>query len=174
MVSVIEWARWYVASGLSVIPVRADGSKAPAFQDWRQYTDRLPTADELSRWFDAGKEFGIGVVPGPASGNLAVLDFEVRGGVNAYDLWRANLTPQQVALLARCPVVVTPSGGRHVWVRGAAPHKGTVLARNPAGLVLIEVRGTGQQVLAPGCPAKCHKSNKPYEFEARGWLPTWN
>lgn len=174
MVTVLEWARRYVAAGLSVIPVRADGSKAPAFQDWRQYTDRRPTDDELVKWFDAGREFGIGVVPGPASGNLAVLDFEVRDGVNAYDVWRAEITPKQAELLARCPVIVTPSGGRHVWVRGSVPHKGTVLARNAAGMVLIEVRGTGQQVLAPGCPPACHKSGKPYAFEAHGWLPTWN
>ena len=174
MASVFEWASRYVREGLSVIPVRADGSKAPAFQDWRQFTDRIASADELSKWFECGKEYGIGVVPGPASGNLAVLDFEVRNGIAAFDRWKAGLSDKQMSLLAACPVIVTPSGGRHVWVRGHIPHKGGVLAKDAAGMVLIEVRGTGQQVLAPGCPPKCHRSGNPYTFESYGWLPTWN
>jgi hypothetical protein len=35
---------------------------------------------------------------------------------------------------------------------------------------LIEVRGQGHYVLAPGCPIGCHQLNKPYTFEAKGWL----
>lgn len=172
--TVLDWARRYVAAGLSVIPVRADGSKAPAFADWRQYTDRLPTEDELAGWFGGKTEYGLGIVPGPASGNLAVIDFEVRDGVSAFDLWHVTLTDHQRQRLAGCPVVATPSGGRHVYVRGTSPHRGTVLARDAAGLVMIEVRGTGQQVLAPGCPLGCHKSGRPYEFVQPGWLPSWN
>ena len=76
MATVLEWARRYVGSGLSVIPVRADGSKAPALPEWRQFTDRRATDAELVEWFGGEKDYGIGVVPGPASGNLAVLDFE--------------------------------------------------------------------------------------------------
>jgi hypothetical protein len=173
MASTLEWARRYVTAGLSVIPVRADGSKAPVFADWRQYTDRLATDDELAKWFD-GTDYGLGVVPGPASGNLAVFDFENRNGVSAFDLWVGGLTGAEKAALVSCPIVVTPSGGRHVWVRSAVPHRGKVLARDDAGLILIEIRGVGHQVLAPGCPAKCHKSGKEYTFAQRGWLPQWN
>ena len=174
MATVLEWARRYVGAGLSVIPVRADGSKAPALPEWRQFTDRLATDAELVEWFGGEREYGIGVVPGPASGNLSVLDFECRDGVSAFDLWRKELTAKQAEDLSSCPVVVTPSGGRHVWVRAAQPHKGGVLARNEAGLIMVEIRGVGHQVLAPGCPAKCHKSGKEYTFEQTGWLPTWN
>lgn len=174
MATVLDWARRYVSAGLSVIPVRADGSKAPVFVDWRQFTDRIATADELTGWFGGEHDFGLGVVPGPASGNLAVLDFEVRDGVSAFDVWRAMLSPDQARHVGHCPLVATPSGGRHLWVRCPTPHKGTILARTEAGLIFIEVRGTGQQVLAPGCPAKCHRSGKPYLFESHGWLPSWN
>ncbi len=174
MASVLEWARRYVAAGLSVIPVRTDGSKAPALPDWRQYTDRLPTDEELTEWFGGDRDYGLGIVPGPASGNLAVLDFECRNGVSAFDAWKQTIGEQQRTLLNSCPVVATPSGGRHVWVRGKVPHKGGVLARDESGLILIEIRGVGHQVLAPGCPAKCHKSGREYQFEQMGWLPTWN
>lgn len=168
--TVLEWAEWYVAAGLSVIPVRADGSKAPAHADWRQYTDRLPTPDELANWF-AGGDYGIGVVPGAASGNLSVFDFECRNGVSAYDLWLGVLPASEREALQACPIVATPSGGRHVWVRSAVPHKGRVLARDTAGLIMVEIRGVGHQVLAPGCPDRCHRSGKPYQFVSRGWLP---
>ena len=174
MASVLEWAKRYVSAGLSVIPVRADGSKAPALPDWRQYTDRLATDAELNEWFGGEREYGIGVVPGAASGNLAVLDFECRGGVSAFDLWRDELTMPELEVLKTCPVVITPSGGRHVWVRLNHPHRGGVLARNDAGMVMVEIRGEGNQVLAPGCPAKCHKSGNEYKFEQTGWLPQWN
>lgn len=174
MATVFDWARRYVSAGLSVIPVRTDGSKAPVFADWRQFSERLPTADELTNWFGGDREFGLGIVPGPASGNLAVFDFEFRNGVSAFDRWRQTLTPKQAELLAACPVIVTPSGGRHVWVRSVTPHRGGVLARDESGMILIEIRGVGQQVLAPGCPAKCHKSGKEYTFAHTGWLPQWN
>ena len=163
-------ARAYVAAGVSVIPIRADGSKAPKLAGWREYADRPPTDAELSEWFGPGSDAGIGVVMGPASGNLVVLDFECREGLSAYAEWLAGLSPELVAALADCPSVRTPSGGRHVWVRLAAPAPGARLARYAEGKVKIEVRGEGHQVLAPGCPARCHKTGVPYEFENRGWL----
>lgn len=162
-------ARWYVRNGLSVIPVRADGSKQPEFVGWRQYSDRMPTDDELANWFGSGKTFGIGIVPGPASGNLVVLDFECKGSC-AYAEWLAGLDPALAASLSVCPVVRTPTGGRHVWVRLSEAKPGTVLARYASKKTKIEIRGRGHQVLAPGCPRACHQSGELYVFEAEGWL----
>jgi hypothetical protein len=158
-------ARRYVAAGLSVIPVRCDGTKAPAMKGWREFAARFPSEVELRRWF-AVPYYGVGIVCGPASGNLVVWDFE-DGAV--FTRWAQ--TPAAALVLARCPVVVTPSGGRHVYVRlpaGAQP--GRPVARNARGDLLVEVRGDGHQVVAPGSPAKCHRLNKPYLFERAGWL----
>lgn len=165
-----EFARRYVAAGLSVIPVRADGSKAPKLAGWREFTDRLPTTAELAAWFGGTDPVGIGVVPGPASGNLVVLDFEHKYNACAFAEWTLGLSPPLAAALATCPIVRTPSGGRHVWVRLAGPIPGGRLARYAKGATKIEVRGAGHQVLAPGCPAACHSSGLTYEFESRGWL----
>lgn len=169
-VSPLEAARRYVAAGLSVIPVRPDGSKAPAHPGWRAFARRRPLDLELRRWF-AGGHYGVGIPCGPASGNLIVLDFETDA---AYRRWREVIDPAALARLADCPVVVTPSGGRHVWVRtaGAAP-AGSVYARRADRRTLIEVRGDGHQVLAPGCPPACHPTGREYVFESTGWLGAW-
>lgn len=167
--SVLDWATQYVAKSLSVIPVKVDGSKAPALRGWTEYQTRLPTATELDQWFGADQH-GIGIVCGPASGHLVVLDFECRNGVSAYDQWKQSLPSELIRELVHCPVVVTPSGGRHVWVRLPLSVPGGKLAKYASGSCKIEVRGLGHQVLAPGCPLACHKSGEPYKFENEGWL----
>lgn len=168
--TILETARRYVANGLSVIPVRADGSKAPKLAGWREYSNRLPTDEELVAWFGKPEPVGIGVVPGPASRNLVVLDFECKAGRPAFAEWLAGLDPVLAAPLAVCPIVRTPSGGRHIWIRLPAAVPGGKLARYAKGDTKVEIRGEGNQVLAPGCPPECHKSGLTYEFEARGWF----
>jgi len=172
----LKAARAYVANGISVIPVKADGSKAPLLKDWRQYSERMPTDEELVTWFDRPKPPGIGIVPGPASGNLVVLDFEHRAGESAYTEFMLKIKETPLfSIVYSSPVVRTPSGGRHVWVRLPEPTAGGVLARYRAktakdAKVKAEIRGAGHQCLAPGCPASCHKSGQPYTFESKGWL----
>lgn len=170
MADMLGVARHYVSAGLSVIPVRADGSKAPKFSGWRDFTTRQPTDAELVSWFGHRLPVGIGVVPGPASNNLVILDFECKGGMPAFSEWMTGLDSKLAAYLPVCPVVRTPSGGRHVWVKLAEAVPGGKLARYAKGGTKVEVRGEGHQVLAPGCPPECHSSGNTYEFESWGWL----
>lgn len=171
MESVLEAARRYVAAGLSVIPVRADGSKAPKLSrgEVEQYRERMPTDAELQKWFSPDLPVGLAVVCGKISGNLAVLDFESQA---AWERWRDRTVSLGVShLYAAFPLVRTPKGGRHLYCRireGWAP--GAKLARVAERETLIEVRGQGHYVLAPGCPAACHPLNLPYTFESKGWL----
>ncbi len=164
--NILDTARGYVACSLSVIPVRTDGTKAPKLPGWRAYANRLPTDAELSTWF-ASASAGIGVPCGPASGNLAVLDFE---SADVWDEWRSSIPADTADILDSCPIVRTPSGGAHVWCRLPDPVPGTVLARTSGRETLVEVRGEGHQVVAPGSPAACHPTGKPYTFEQRGFL----
>jgi hypothetical protein len=168
--AVLDTARRYVAAGLSVIPIRTDGSKAPKLAGWRTYSDRQPTDEELVAWFGGPEPVGIGVVAGPASGNLVVLDFECKHDRSAFAEWLTGLDPALAGPLALCPIVRTPSGGRHVWVRLPAAAPGGKLARYSKGTTKVEIRGQGHQVLAPGCPPACHTSGLTYEFESRGWM----
>jgi len=164
MTEILDIARWYVANGVSVIPVKADGSKAPLLSGWRKYAASPPTDDELVQWFGGGKLSGIGVPCGAASGNLVVLDFEC-DQESAYTGWLARLPDELREEVRGYPTVTTPSGGKHVWVRLAEPQPGGKLARYAGGKTKIEVRGDGHQVLAPGCPAECHKTRRLYEWD---------
>ena len=166
MSSVLEIARYYVSQGLSVIPVKADGSKSPAITGWRTYSNKIADEKQLAEWFSGPGLVGIGVVPGPASGNLVVLDFE-HAGESAYVEWIQRLPdmPDNLRELANTlPTVSTPTGGRHIWIRLSDPQPGGKLARYANGKTKIEIRGEGHQVLAPGCPAECHATGNLY-----GW-----
>lgn len=168
--SLLEIARSYVGQGLSVIPVKADGSKAPKLAGWREYATRRATDAELVEWFGSRLPVGLGLVCGAASGNLVVLDFEHKGGACVFGEWRGGLDSNLAVHLTTCPIVRTPSGGRHIWVRLPAVVEGGRFARYANGKTKIEVRGEGHQVLVPGCPATCHATGQTYEFESWGWI----
>ena len=161
-------ARHYVKAGLSVIPVRADGSKASAIK-WGEFQERLPEPDELAKWFAPHRPVGVAVVCGKVSGNLAVMDFE---SDIAWQRWHERVRELDLCrVFVGFPLVRTPKGGRHLycrvrdgWVAGGK------LAMRAKNETLIEVRGQGHYVLAPGSPVACHESNKPYTFETMGWL----
>jgi len=73
MSDTLSIARWYVAQGISVIPVKADGSKSPLLSGWRKFSTELPDDATLEKWFGTSQLVGIGVPAGPASGNLLIL-----------------------------------------------------------------------------------------------------
>jgi len=169
-------ARRYVASGLSVIPIRADGSKAPKVRSWKQYQKRLPTDAEVDQWF-AGDQVGIAIVTGCASGNLEVIDFD---DAAAYEEWTGLIDEMAPGLRERLPIVRTPRPGIHVYYRAASITASQKLAFAPwtdpaTGRVseqtLIETKGEGGYVLAPGCPARCHPTGRTYMQTAGPALP---
>jgi hypothetical protein len=154
-------------AGLSVIPVKRDGSKAPAVV-WREYQTGRAGEATIRQWFASG-EFGIGVVCGAVSGNLLVFDFE---DLASFDRWAA-LVPADI--LAALPVAETPGGGRHVYLRLSFPPPAgqklaCVRADDKSYPLALETRGEGNYVIAPGSPADCHESGRPYRWVRRGWL----
>jgi hypothetical protein len=80
------------------------------------------------------------------------------------------LEPEEHAAVADAPVVSTPSGGVHVYLRLTEPVAGCRYARTSMGECLIEVRGEQHGVVAPGSPPACHSSGRPYVFDQLGWL----
>lgn len=169
---VLDWAAWYRSVGVSVVPVRRGGSKAPAMarDQIQQYRDRLPTEKELSDWFDVAEPPGLAAVCGAASGNLAVLDFECRDSDGVYYDWLRSLPPEVAEWCDRMPLVETPSGGRHLWVRLPDCTPSGKLAKYADGKTKIEIKGAGGYVLAPGSPPECHQTGREYEFLRKGWL----
>ena len=60
-------------TGFSVIPIKSDGSKAPAVA-WKPYQQRIAKPEKLNQWSSNG--YGIGIVAGKVSSNLEIIDFD--------------------------------------------------------------------------------------------------
>ena len=167
--SAVSIACDYAKAGLSVIPIRADGSKAPSVKTWTPFQSRRPNQREIAAWFSNGS-VGIGIVGGRVSGGLEVLDFDDPACVEP---WKQTVNRLAPTLLERLPHVQTPSGGLHIFYRCKTIEGNQKLAQcNEADPVhkekptLIETRGEGGYVVAPGSPPECHLTGHPYEHIA--------
>lgn len=156
----------YVRSGLSIVPIKRDGSKRP-HGAWKAFQSRPPTETELQRWFGRNDPFGIAILGGKVSGNLELIDFDVRAD-ELFPAWCELIEAESPGLLARLNVVRTPRPGYHVRYRVAefdVPGN-TKLAQavDDGGEVvtLIETRGEGGYGLVPGTPAGCHETGRLY------------
>jgi putative DNA primase/helicase len=158
-----DYALAYLSAGYGVLPIKTDGSKAPALKTWEEFQRRKATLDELKAWFASGLH-GIGIVCGAVSMNLEVLDFD------SFDAFTAFVKKVGENAVSRLPQVKTPSGGRHLYVHKKNPPSGNQKVAQRSVVIegankvkcLIETRGEGGQVVAPGTPANCHASGLPY------------
>lgn len=165
MAAVYEEARRLLGAGVSVIPIRTDGSKAPEVS-WAPYQERLANQGEVSQWWNNGHRPGIGIIGGAISGNLEILDFDQ---ADLFEPWAELVETEAPGLLKRLVMVQTPGPGRHAYYRCSDTiDRNRKLARVPkengGWEVLIETRGEGGYVLAPGSPPSCHPSGQPYEI----------
>lgn len=178
--SVYETALSYTEfAGLSVLPVRCDGSKSPAISEWKHLQSRKPTDDELETYFH-NKHVGIGVITGNVSGGLEIIDIENVPTANAW-LDAVKAAEGGPELLAKIVVSKSPRG-YHISYRCANPSGSQNLALRPATeeeLVenpkrkyykLIETRGEGAYAIAPGSPLDVHETKLPYQFKIRDFF----
>jgi len=144
--AVLEMARYYRRAGLSVIPLRSRDKVAAV--PWAEYQRRLPTEEDLTRWWADGSHNNVGIVCGGVSGGLVVLDFD--NALNLRNFLDANPN------LERDTVIVTTARGGHVWLQ------------TPEPLRPFRVEEFGLDVKAEGsyaaAPPSVHPSGKPYEF----------
>ncbi len=163
MSNIEQIARQYIAGGLSVIPIRPDGKKAPTVS-WKPYQERIASDNEIKEWFGNDSGCGIAIIAGIVSGNLEVIDID-DGETGKQYLKR--LKGCRGNLITKLPIVMTPRGGFHIYYRCSRIEGNQKLAQeanvegNPE--VLIETRGEGGYVIAPGSPAACHPTNKQYQ-----------
>lgn len=161
-------ARDYIAAGISVIPVMLDGSKRPA-TEWNEFRERFATPAELERWFDHRRDrYGIGVVTGLLSGGLEVLDLDVHADT-IFPAWKEKLSP---TIRGKLCVIETGGLGYHAYFRCEEVAGNVKLAKSADGTeTLIETRGEGGFVVAPGSALRVHKSGSPYVQVAGQPLP---
>lgn len=193
-------ARAWYAAGCTPIPIRLDGTKAPAGGEWKQHIrDGWPTARERAlAEFDAAGPAALAIVCGPTSGNLEMLEFEglavrecdaltrmeaLADAAGARPLWdrvRAGYLEQ------------SPKGGAHLFYRVAGkPVPGnSKIAQRPAredewtpdeatraakGLhprrVLVETRGAGGYVVV--APSRAQASDPAGPFGQQPWTLVW-
>lgn len=140
-------------SGLSVIPIASVADKNPSLESWKPYTIHAPQPAEAAHWFTANgtpAAPALAIVCGAVSGGLTVIDFDLmRDGRTLYPEWTRLVEKLAPGLLATLPVVETPSGGHHVYLRCPVVESNQKLAESAARQTWIETRGEGGYVLAP-------------------------
>jgi Bifunctional DNA primase/polymerase, N-terminal len=171
--NMLDAAMRAAAAGLSVVPPREDGSKAPESY-WKEFQSRRATSDEIDAWYTDGRD-GVGVVTGKISGGLELFEFEGRA-VDA-GIWDAF---QQVSVEVGLGGVLdrvrdgycedTPSGGVHLLWRCEEIEGSQKLARclGDEGTmeVLIETKGEGgYTIVAPSC-GRVHPSGGAYQLRS--------
>ena len=180
--SLRDLAKLWAAKGLSVVPVRPDGTKAPSYH-WQELQHRIFSEEEIEREFK--DDHGVAIIGGKISGNLEILDFDVpidkeTGevlGPCVFDEWYEHLEIDLLEVVEQMPRVQTPSGGVHLYYRCEELQGNQKLARqffdeyvnarrDPKPLTVIETRGEGGYCLAPGSPPACHPSGKTYDLIA--------
>jgi hypothetical protein len=161
---VYRFAKHYRDSGISVIPLRVDGSKSPAITSWTPFTKRLATDAELAEWFS--RPAGIGLVCGAISGGLEVIDFD---DGELFEPWRELVAN----IVDRLPQVATPSDGWHVPLRCDEIGGNVKIACDPdrKKQTLIETRGEGGYIVAVGSPSETHATGLDYCHA--GGPPPW-
>jgi hypothetical protein len=177
------------AAGFCVLPIKADGSKAPAVS-WMQHKVTRTTPDQHDTWFTGDHPRGIAVVYGAVSGAVELIEFEglaVREGLleEVTEIMDGSGLGEPWAAILTGWVTESPSGGRHFRVRltgGAVPpnrklasrlatpdeytpeEQQRVAERPNAKIVrvLIETRGEGGYGLVEPSRGTVHASGLPY------------
>jgi hypothetical protein len=166
--------------GLSVLPPRQDGSKAPiadvevvddqgeVHYTWAPYQTTPAAREHVLGWYRGGNRTGLGLVCGVK--NLEGFEFDCQKTYQEFKRAAGELgLAELVAWVESGYSEKTPGGGTH-WLIYCAPVRGsTKLACKPkAGGkpgeidTLIETRGRGAYLIISPTNGKVHPSGLPY------------
>lgn len=154
--------------GIAIIPIYWR-LKTPIIE-WSEYQRRLPTQNELRKWFDH-KRRNVGVVCG--WNDLVVLDFD---SMDVFNLWLEWSKGNELStLVAQYTMQVITARGRHLYVKIAGckslnlalytEHPDVKVARYNPNVhnksQLINVQSSGKYVLVP---PSVHPTGFEYKF----------
>lgn len=160
--TVLATAEKAIAAGLSIIPIRADGSKAPKISSWKEYQDRRASLTEAHGWFD-GMHAGLAVIGGSVSNGAEVLDFDRTGLWEEFQLRAAATGIGDLVRRIAVGYSERSPNGFHLIYRVAEPRT-LKLAKLDATTTLIETRGEGGYCIVAPSNGRVHASGKPYEL----------
>lgn len=181
---IAEIAKVWLEAGVSLIPIRADGTKRPPVQ-WSKYIQELPSATDVADWFGNGHQYGLALICGDVSAGLEMLELEGR----AMDQDSIGKLLAQIEIRGLTPLwrelngphgysEWSPSGGLHVLYRIVdhdVPGNEKIARRHATAeeiqakptdrfKVLAETRGTGGYVIVAPSPGQCHPSGRPWSL----------
>lgn len=172
---ILTTALRFATQDIVVVPVAGDGSKRPGLSSWKEFQERKPTQEELLTWFNNEQVQGLGVITGPISGNLLMIEFEGRAIDQKLHL-RAKEAMESAGLeylwnqLTNGYSEMTPSGGIHFLVKvdGPAIDGNTKLASKAGedGGCLIETRGAGGFSICAPSGGTAHPTGKTWAMIA--------
>jgi hypothetical protein len=111
--------------GISVAPLRTDGSKLPKIK-WAVYQTRIMADFEIEKHFkDCG---GVAAITGNIS-NLYVLDFDLKYQHESQNFWKDFMSKVPKELRKKLFVNRTKNNGMHVWMRTTFEDKSRKLTR---------------------------------------------
>lgn len=130
-----QTARAYAIAGTPVFPCVENG-KAPATANG--FKDATCSLDQIDAWWNENPDYNIGLPVHQAG--LCVIDLDPPIGEIS---WLDVLAHEGLVEEPLTRVIVTPSGGRHLYFRGELPPRVSKLGKN------IDTRGVGSYVLVP-------------------------
>lgn len=123
----VEEALILASAGVSVIPVKTDGSKLPKIK-WKRYQEEIMSEKEIRHFFsDCG---GVIAITGKVS-NLLCIDFDLDKQAPDDDFWTAYMSKVPDHLKEKMLINRTRSGGFHVWLRTDYEDKSRKIAHRP-------------------------------------------
>ncbi len=164
-----------VDAGISVVPVRTDGTKRPDLPTWTTHQTHRAVDTDVIGWFALTPDRGIGVITGHVSGNLEMFEIEGRALdqlTEIEDLLEGSGLGTLWATVNNGWTEVSPSGGIHWFYRLDSPVPGNTKvaqrSREHGGLTLAETRGEGGFVVTAPTPGTAHETGRPWEIRTGG------
>ena len=163
----IEEAMMLVNMGISVGPLKLDGSKLPAIR-WKEFQSRLMSGQEISEHFsNCG---GIFAITGKIS-RLFLLDFDLKYDHTDEDTYEKFIALVPDSVKEKFSINKTRSGGMHMWARTDYSDRSRKVTRRE--LTLFEFNEKVRTIMLKGANEKTAMHialSVPYEctMETRG------
>ena len=164
----IKSAFQYLNDNISVIPI---GNAKKALFSWAAFQKEAMSGAEAKKQFMHPKCTGIACITGAVSGNLEVIDIDLKYDISGTLFDR--LCQKIADILPTLYTIRTPSGGYHLYYRCECIEGNQKLASRPTTdierkanpnekqVVLIETRGEGGYVVAPPTDGYSITNNAP-------------
>jgi hypothetical protein len=130
------------AAGISVLPPKQDGTKAPDSTGWAHHQRERATKEQIDAWYARGRT-GIGWVTGKVSGNLEVMDFDDRSALAEYRKLCKEAGLDGLLACVMDGYFENSPNGAHLAYRCSEIEGNKKLAKGKNKKALIETRGEG-------------------------------